>query len=174
MLCPHSPVVVRAAPFPFCILKYPAHAEETPPRGSQTGSFGALRVATWCRKPPETPGNLRKPPKMLPGNPGIIVHGITISKNIRCVHTQKRVGSSLPLTLSALRPQLQGRMAVQDTLQKLLLHGKAGGLCAKEQLKAWFYARLGWVARQAHFWYETRRLQRGSRRVVAVGQQAPQ
>ena len=113
---------------------------------------------------------------MLPGNPGIIVHGITISKNIRCVHTQKRVGSSLPLTLSALplRPQLQGRMAVQDTLQKLLLHGKAGGLCAKEQLKAWFYARLGWVARQAHFWYETRRLQRGSRRVVAVGQQAPQ
>ena len=29
------------------------------------------------------------------------------------------------------------RMSVQDTLQKLWLHGKVGGLCAREQLKAW-------------------------------------
>ena len=29
------------------------------------------------------------------------------------------------------------QMAAQDTLQKLWLHGKAGGLAAREQLKAW-------------------------------------
>ena len=28
-------------------------------------------------------------------------------------------------------------MAAQDTLQKLWLHGKAGGMAAREQLKAW-------------------------------------
>ena len=145
---PHSPVVVRAAPFPFFNFKVSSTCGGNPASWFPNWQFGGPSSSNAV---PETPGNLRKPPKMLPGNPGIIVHGITISKNIRCVHTQKRVGSSLPLTLSALRPQLQGRMAVQDTLQKLLLHGKAGGLCAKEQLKAWFYARLGWVARQAHF-----------------------
>ena len=67
----------------------------------------------------------------------MIVHGITSSKSIGCVHTQKRVGSNLALTLSALRPTAAKRMAVQDALQKLWSHGKFGGLWAREQLKAW-------------------------------------
>ena len=85
---------------------------------------------------------------MLPGNPGMIVHGITSSKSIGRVHTQKRVGSNLALTLSALRPTAAKRMAVQDALQKLWLHGKFGGLWAREQPNAWAL----WQDR--HAWYE--------------------
>ena len=61
MLCSTAPWPCVWPRFPFLILKYLAHAEETPPRGSQTGSFWPIRVATWGRKPPETPGNPRKP-----------------------------------------------------------------------------------------------------------------
>ena len=39
--------------------------------------------------------------------------------------------------LVSVVPAAAKRMAVQDTLQKLWLHGKIGGLCAREQLKAW-------------------------------------
>ena len=39
--------------------------------------------------------------------------------------------------LVSVVPAAAKRMAVQDTLQKLWLHGKNGGLCAREQLKAW-------------------------------------
>ena len=39
--------------------------------------------------------------------------------------------------LVSVVPAAAKRMAVQDTLQKLWLHGKNGGLFAREQLKAW-------------------------------------
>ena len=47
--------------------------------------------------------------------------------------------------LVSVPPAAAKRMAVQDTLQKLWLHGKVGGLCAREQLKAWAL-REAWMA----------------------------
>ena len=110
----HSPVVVRVATFPFFNFKVSSTCGGNPATWFPNWHFWAIRVATWGRKPPETPGNPRKPPKMLPGNPGMIVHGITNSKSIRCVHTQKRVGSNLALALSVLRPKLDIEAALAD------------------------------------------------------------
>ena len=39
--------------------------------------------------------------------------------------------------LVSIAPEAATRMAAQDAMQKLWLHGKAGGLAAREQLKAW-------------------------------------
>ena len=159
----HSPVVVRVATFPFFNFKVSSTCGGNPATWFPNWHFLAIRVATWGRKPPETPGNPRKPPKMLPGNPGMIVHGITSSKSIGCVHTQKRVGSNLALTLSALRPTAAKRMAVQDALQKLWSHGKFGGLWAREQLKAWAL-REAWMGGKTgtlgmNTWIAERRLE---------------
>ena len=49
---------------------------------------------------------------------------------------------------ASVAPTAAKRMAVQYTLQKLWLHGKAGGLCAREQLKAWAL-REAWMGGNA-------------------------
>ena len=116
----HSSVVVRVTPFPFFNFKVSSSCGGNPATWFPNWQFWAIREATWGRKPPETPGNPRKPPKLLPGNPGMVVHDITNSKSIRCVHTQKRVGSSHSLTLSVL-----------------WLYDKVRGLYAWKQLKVW-------------------------------------
>ena len=53
-----------------------------------------------------------------------------------CAHTEVCWLESF-VDLVSVAPTAAKRMAVQDTLQKLWLHGKVGGLCAREQLKAW-------------------------------------
>ena len=42
-----------------------------------------------------------------------------------------------PVGLLSIAPEAAKRMASQDAMQKFWLHGKAGGLSAREQLKAW-------------------------------------
>ena len=53
-----------------------------------------------------------------------------------CAHTERCWLEPL-VDLVSVAPTAAKRMAAQDNLQKLWLHGKAGGLCARGQLKAW-------------------------------------
>ena len=75
--------------------------------------------------------------------------------------------------LVSVVPAAAKQMAVQDTLQKLWLHGKIGGLCAREQLRAWAL-RDAWMDGKTgtlgiNTWIAERLT-----KVGAGGQQAPQ
>ena len=60
-----------------------------------------------------------------------------------CAHTERCWLEPL-VDLVSVAPTAAKRMAAQDNLQKLWLHGKVGGLCAREQIKAWAL-REAWI-----------------------------
>ena len=76
-----------------------------------------------------------------------------------CAHTEACWLEPV-VDLVSVAPTAAKRMAVQDTLQKLWLHGKVGGLCAREQLEAralreaWMGGKTGmfgvdtWIAKR--------------------------
>ena len=88
-----------------------------------------------------------------------------------CAHTERCWLEPL-VDLVSVAPPAAKRMAAQDNLQKLWLHGKAGGLCAREQLKAWAL-REAWVAGKAgvfgmHTWIAERLMKIGGGRPTSA------